>query len=69
MLPCRDPYGYALTTGPEAAEAYSRGLVDVLRLREGALPAMASAIALDPTFALLTRGSPSSGTRCAPGST
>ena len=24
-MPCRDPYGYALTTSPEAAEAYSRG--------------------------------------------
>jgi hypothetical protein len=55
-MPCRDPYGYALTTGPEAAEAYSRGLVDVLRLREGALPAMASAITLDPTFAVAHAG-------------
>ncbi len=53
-MPCRDPYGYALTTGPQAAEAYSRGLLDVLRLREGALPAMASAVALDPTFAVAT---------------
>ena len=56
MLPCRDPYGYVLTTGPEAAAAYSRGLVDVLRLREGALPAMAEAVALDPTFALAHAG-------------
>ena len=35
---CRDPYGYALTTSPAAAAAYSRGLLDVLRLRSGALP-------------------------------
>ena len=34
-MPCRDPYGYALTTSPEAAAAYSRGLLDVLRLRAG----------------------------------
>jgi hypothetical protein len=51
-MPCRDPYGYALTTSPEAAAAYSRGLVDVLRLKSGSLPALASSIALDPTFAL-----------------
>ena len=51
-MPCTDPYGYALTTSPAAAEAYSRGLLDVLRLRQGALPALASSIALDPTFAL-----------------
>ena len=51
-MPCTDPYGYALTTSPVAAEAYSRGLLDVLRLRQGALPALASSIALDPTFAL-----------------
>ena len=55
-MPCRDPYGYALTTGPDAAAAYSRGLLDVLRLREGALPAMASAVALDPTFAVAHAG-------------
>src|SRR4051794_24630478 len=55
-MPCQDPYGYALTTGPEAAAAYSRGLTDVLRLREGALPAMASAVALDPTFAVAHAG-------------
>jgi hypothetical protein len=51
-MPCRDPYGYALTTSPEAASAYSRGLVDVLRLRSGALPSLAASIAHDPTFAL-----------------
>jgi hypothetical protein len=51
-MPCRDPYGYALTTSPEAAGAYSRGLLDVLRLRSGALPALAASITHDPTFAL-----------------
>lgn len=56
MLPCRDPYGYALTTGADAADAYSRGLLDVLRLRSGALPALASAVALDPTFAVAHAG-------------
>jgi hypothetical protein len=51
-MPSRDPYGYALTTSPEAATAYSRGLLDVLRLRSGALPSLAASIAHDPTFAL-----------------
>ena len=51
-MPCRDPYGYALTTSPAAAAAYSRGLLDVLRLRSGALPSLAASIAHDPTFAL-----------------
>ncbi len=40
-MPCRDHYGYALTTSPEAAAAYSRGLLDVLRLKSGALPSLA----------------------------
>lgn len=51
-MPCIDPYGYALTTSPDAAAAYSRGLIDVLRLRSGALPSLASSIAHDPTFAV-----------------
>jgi hypothetical protein len=51
-MPCRDPYGYALTTSPAAAAAYSRGLLDVLRLQSGALPALASSVTHDPTFAL-----------------
>lgn len=51
-MPCLDPYGYALTTSPEAATAYSRGLLDVLRLRSGSLSALAESIAHDPTFAL-----------------
>jgi len=51
-VPCRDPYGYELTTSPAAAAAYSRGLLDVLRLQSGALPSLASSVAHDPTFAL-----------------
>jgi hypothetical protein len=51
-MPCRDPYGYALTTSPEAAQAYTRGLLDVLRLKQGALPSLAASITHDPTFAL-----------------
>jgi hypothetical protein len=51
-VPSPDPYGYALTTSPEAASAYSRGLLDVLRLRSGSLPALATSIVHDPTFAL-----------------
>lgn len=49
---CRDPYGYELTTCAESAEAYGRGLLDVLRLGTGALESMATSIVLDPTFAL-----------------
>ena len=49
---CRDPYGYALTCTPEAATAYSRGVLDLLRLRAGAERSVAAAVTLDPTFAL-----------------
>jgi len=51
-MPCRDSYGYALTTSPEAAAAYDRGLGELLRLRAGGAEAIAAAVALDPTFAL-----------------
>ncbi|MFI5624909.1 pyridine nucleotide-disulfide oxidoreductase [Nocardioides sp. NPDC051685] len=51
-MPCRDRYGYSLTTSDEAALAYSQGLLDVLRLRDGALASFAASIVLDPTFAL-----------------
>ncbi|WP_211349120.1 pyridine nucleotide-disulfide oxidoreductase [Nocardioides litoris] len=51
MLP-RDRYGLALTTGPEAAAAYCRGLDDLLCLRSGSAGAFAASIVLDPTFAL-----------------
>ena len=48
----RDRYGLRLTASPEAAAAYDRGLDDVLRLRSGSESAFATAIVLDPTFAL-----------------
>ena len=49
---CRDPYGYALSTGAEAATAYGAGLGDLLRLSAGAVESVARAIVHDPTFAL-----------------
>ena len=52
FVPCRDPYGLRLTASPDAAAAYSRGLDSLLALRAGAVPALASAVVLDPTFAL-----------------
>ncbi|GAA4364026.1 pyridine nucleotide-disulfide oxidoreductase [Nocardioides caricicola] len=51
-MSCRDPYGYALTCSPAAGAAYNRGVTDLLRLRAGAEQAVASSVALDPTFAL-----------------
>jgi hypothetical protein len=51
-MPCRDSYGYALTTSPEAAAAYDHGLGELLRLRAGGAEAVATAVALDPTFAV-----------------
>jgi Tfp pilus assembly protein PilF len=51
-MPCRDPYGYALSCSSEAGAAYRRGVVDLLRLRAGAEQSVAAAVALDPTFAL-----------------
>ncbi|GAB3867877.1 hypothetical protein GCM10028801_42790 [Nocardioides maradonensis] len=47
-----DPYGLRLSTTPAAAAAYTEGLLDVLRLRTGAVDHFAEAIAHDPTFAL-----------------
>jgi hypothetical protein len=47
-----DPYGLRLTTSTAAAAAYECGLLDVLRLRTGAIDHLAEAIAHDPTFAL-----------------
>jgi len=49
---CRDRYGYELTCSPAAATAYDRGVADLLRLRNGAAAQVATAVALDPTFAL-----------------
>ena len=47
-----DRYGLPLTAGADAVAAYNRGVGHLLRLEQGALPAIASAVALDPTFAL-----------------
>ena len=47
-----DRYGLALTAGTDAAAAYNRGVGHLLRLERGAVEAVASAVALDPTFAL-----------------
>lgn len=48
----RDRAGYPLSTSSEAAAAYGRGLHAVLRLDTGSAEAIASSVALDPTFAL-----------------
>lgn len=47
-----DAYGLALSTSSDAATAYNAGLLDVLRLRTGALEHLAESIVHDPTFAL-----------------
>ncbi len=52
FMSCRDPFGLPLTTSPEAAAVWSRGLLDLLRLREGGAEQVSQALALDPTFAL-----------------
>lgn len=49
---CRDSSGYLLTTSRPAADAYVDGVHDLLRLHSGAATRFATAIALDPTFAL-----------------
>jgi len=51
-MQCRDPYGYTLTTGVEAADAYTHGVRDLLRLRAGAAESVARSIVHDPGFAL-----------------
>ena len=47
-----DTYGYALTTGDDAAESYNHGVQDLLRLRSGAVESVARSIVHDPGFAL-----------------
>ncbi|WP_147455935.1 pyridine nucleotide-disulfide oxidoreductase [Nocardioides mangrovicus] len=47
-----DRYGLELTASHEAGLAFDDGLDRLLRLADGAVPAFARAIALDPTFAL-----------------
>ena len=49
---CRDRYGYELTSSPEAARSYNRGVEELLRLRGGSEQAIAASLALDPTFAM-----------------
>ena len=49
---CRDTYGYELTCSPEAADAFNRGVDQLLRLSSGSEKSVAAAIALDPTFAV-----------------
>ena len=51
-MSCRDPYGYPLSCTAEAGTAFNRGVLDLLRLRAGAVGSVAASIALDPTFAL-----------------
>jgi hypothetical protein len=48
----RDRNGYLVTCSSEAAAAYRRGTEDLLRLRGGAERAIATSVALDPTFAV-----------------
>ncbi|CAB4687941.1 MAG: pyridine nucleotide-disulfide oxidoreductase [Actinobacteria bacterium] len=48
----RDRYGLRITAAPAAARAYDAALDDLLRLRSGAVEGFATAIALDPAFAL-----------------
>ena len=47
-----DLYGLSLSTSSPAAEAYNRGVGSLLRVQEGALPAVSESITHDPTFAL-----------------
>jgi pentatricopeptide repeat protein len=49
---CVDRYGMRLTGGADAVAAYNRGIGHLLRLEQGSLAAVASSVALDPTFAL-----------------
>jgi uncharacterized NAD(P)/FAD-binding protein YdhS len=48
----RDLMGLPLSTTPEAAAAYNRGLDAVMRVQSGAVEAFTAAVALDPDFAL-----------------
>jgi uncharacterized NAD(P)/FAD-binding protein YdhS len=48
----RDVMGLPLTTTPEAAAAFNRGLDAVMRVQSGAAEAFSEAVELDPAFAL-----------------
>lgn len=51
-MACRDRAGHRLTASPEAGAAYNRGIELLLQLQRGAVEEFASAVALDPGFAL-----------------
>ncbi|CUR57355.1 FAD-dependent pyridine nucleotide-disulfide oxidoreductase [metagenome] len=51
-MPEADLYGLRLTGASSAVAAYNRGVGHLLRLRSGSVEAIASSVALDPTFAL-----------------
>lgn len=51
-MPYVDSYGLRLTGGADAVAAYNAGVGALLRLHQGALPAIAASVTLDPTFAL-----------------
>ncbi|MGH3471470.1 MAG: pyridine nucleotide-disulfide oxidoreductase, partial [Nocardioidaceae bacterium] len=52
MTTATDLYGLTLSTSSPAAEAYNRGVGALLRVQEGAFPAISESVAHDPTFAL-----------------
>ena len=47
-----DLYGLPLTTSPEAAAAYNRGVRATLMIQQGSVNAISESIVHDPTFAL-----------------
>lgn len=47
-----DLYGYRLTTSAGARRSYNQGVAALLRVQDGALPALTAAVAEDPGFAL-----------------
>src|SRR5262245_27294323 len=47
-----DLYGLSLTTSPEAAAAYNRGVRATLMIQQGSVNAISESIVHDPTFAL-----------------
>jgi uncharacterized NAD(P)/FAD-binding protein YdhS len=51
-VPQRDAYGLRLSTTPEAAELYNRGLRRILALSDGGAELLAEAVAADPGFAV-----------------
>ena len=68
-MPCRDLYGYALTTGQAAAAAYNPGVRDLLRLRTGAVGRRGRRSRTTRPSRSATPRSRCSATSCAPPST